>query len=162
MSSVDFVIGFIAGEATFGFNTKRNSGKWYCRPYFKISLDSSDDYLLAEVREVFGGLGKFYEENERSVVRWEIHNKQDLNKLKNRIISEGSGPWFASKKYEAFKTWVKIVDIYSSGDCDDQDRVNMTQIAINEGLNTNSGHKDANYGRVIKWYSENRNVEPQL
>jgi len=161
MVSVDFALGFIAGEGCFSL-VKKNYGKekLYCIPQFQLGVDPTDAYVVQEVRETFGGIGSVYEsENE---FKWTVNSKEDMLKMCSVINDHDNGPWLASKKREAFKSWEKIVEIHVNGASTDQDRVNMAHIAQNESLNVGSGGSDAEWGSFIDWYAENRNTYPEV
>lgn len=165
MVSTDFALGLIAGEGSFTLNkrTYPSKNKPYCYPTFQLCMNVDEKYLVAEVREVFGGVGSIsiheYEYKD-STVRWQIQSKEDVVKFCDIVDSHDDGPWLASKKREAYQTWKKMVGIYSNGPCNDRGRVEMAELARDEKLNVGAGGSDANWDSFIEWYGENRNVYP--
>jgi len=160
MTSIDFALGFIAGEASFTVGRTWSKGKPYLRPVFKIQLDKGDAYLLSEVQEVFGGIGGITER--KNVIHWEVGSTTELQKLVHMIDKNAKGPWLASEKKKSYEVWKDVVDVYTDGNSTDQDRVNMAKIASDGNLNVGNGGTDANYKKILDWYAENRNTYPEV
>lgn len=159
MVSTDFALGFIAGEGNFSLVKKTYSGKdkTYCAPRFQLGVDTSDSYVVLEIREVFGGIGSVYDSGDE--FKWTVNGEDDMEKMCNIIDNHDDGPWLATQKREAYQTWKKMVDIYSGGPCDDQDRVEMARLARDEELNVGAGGNDAEWDAFLSEYA-NRNVYP--
>ena len=60
MASVGFVLGLIAGEGSFTLNRRayQSKDKPYCQPTFQLCMNVGEEYLVSEVREVFGCVGQ--------------------------------------------------------------------------------------------------------
>jgi hypothetical protein len=129
-----------------------------------MTMAQSDAYLVTEVRESFGNIGSIHEHERRGadddVIQWSVQAKDDLEKLIDIIDKHEAGPWLASAKKEAYDVWKDIVAIYTDGQCDDQDRVDMATIAYRGELNSGAGGTDADWKQFLDWYESNRNVYP--
>jgi len=165
MGQIDFALGFFAGEASFGLKVRQiSTGKWYCRPYFSIGLDSKDDEILYQTHKLFDGVGSVDLRRNNSVIVWRIESSDDLEGFVSKIENNGKcSLWESSEKYETYSTWKKIVEIYTENrQTNDQQRVNMVSIAKNEMLNVGAGRQEVDYQKVINYYANERNVYPEV
>lgn len=161
-SVLSFSLGFFAGEASFGLKVRQiKNGKWYCRPYFSLGLDSKDENLLREVHRQFDSVGDVNLRRGGDVVVWRIESSNELENFVGSIEQNSSFIWKESEKYETYQTWKKIVGIYTENyETNDQQRVNMLSIAKNEELNVGAGRQEVDYQKPIEYYKEERNVYP--
>jgi hypothetical protein len=164
MEEISFALGFFAGEASFGLKVRQiSNGKWYCRPYFSIGLDSKDDEILYQTHELFDCVGSVDLRRNGSVIVWRIESSDDLESFVSRIENNDEcSLWRSSEKHSTYSTWKKIVEIYTKNkQTNDQQRVNMVSIAKNEMLNVGAGRQEVDYQKVIDYYADERNVYPE-
>lgn len=126
--SDSYVLGLIAGEGSFSYNTSLQRGSdVYIMPRFRLQLGEKDREQIYALQDQFSGAGSVYEQPNGLV--WSIENKEDLRVLKDRLSQIDGGPvWEVSQKKQSFEVWCQLVEIYCDGRTTDQQRREMVEL----------------------------------
>jgi len=110
----EFILGFIAGEGCFDTHiTETKTGNVNISSRFKVEVKTNDVELLKKMADYINA-GVVRERSGKDLCGWLVENKKDLKRIMN-FVENNKNAFQKSAKYESYKTWKKIVEIYCDG-----------------------------------------------
>lgn len=130
-SSYSMALGFIAGEGAFCITKQRGSNKPYVGIRFDLQVDSKDEELVREMRDLFGvGTVRVRERADgREHVAWTVTGKDSLEQLRDTIVEHVGSLWKSSEKCKNFNVWSRALDIYLDGKTTGDDQIRIAELA---------------------------------
>lgn len=149
MGDIDFLAGFIAGEAHLGV-TKNYQWKPYVHPRFSIDLHERDSDVLYKIAELIQAEDRIEHRKDRPHVSLRVKKSGQIERLRDMLDRCDSDLWKSSDKYENFQIWSEIVDIHCSTDSTttDEERKRIAELA--KELNKDAGHNNVDWDEFIE------------
>lgn len=130
-SQWDMALGFIAGEGAFCITKQRGENKPYVGFRFDLQVDSKDEELVREMRDLFGvGTVRVRERADgREHVAWTVTGKENLKQLRDAISAHAGPLWKTTEKCKNFNVWSRALDIYLDGKTTGEQQVRIAELA---------------------------------
>lgn len=151
--SLDFALGFIAGEGTFTISANRSGGLLYPKMRFSVRIHNNDKDGLLATYESFDNLGRIQDVNGRDTVSWAVEAKDELEQLRDMIEEHAPSAWWRTEKADNFRVWSNILDIHIDGRTTPEQSVEMFKMA-KDGLNVGRGIDEEQWEEYIEQVSE--------
>jgi len=145
---IDFIAGFLAGEASFTIQTNEEKGRLF--PVLSVIVHKKDEQTLKEMRNYFNA-GSIYDSPDDCKM-WRVNNKEDLRKVVEKL--DKCETWKVAEKYDQYQTWRQIVELYTERyHTSTENAIEMAELARDE-LNVGLGKSEESWDDFISLLKE--------
>jgi hypothetical protein len=140
---IDFIAGFLAGEASFTVQTNVSKNRVY--PVLSVIVHKKDKATLEMIRDYFDA-GAVYDSPDDCKM-WRVNNKKDLQTVVEELDQAES--WQVTEKYDQYVTWRRLVELYTEEyHTSTETAIEMAELARDE-LNVGLGKDEASWNEFI-------------
>lgn len=145
---IDFIAGFLAGEASFTIQTNENKKRLF--PVLSVIVHEKDEQTLKEMRNYFNA-GSIYDSPDDCKM-WRVNSKDDLQKVVEKL--DECDAWKVTEKYDQYQTWRQIVELYvEKYHTPTENAIEMAELARDE-LNVGLGKSAESWDEFISLLKE--------
>lgn len=146
MVSLDFVAGFLSGEASFTVYTREERGT--ISPRLSVMVHEKDKDTLYALKDFFDA-GEVYDRTDfDDCYHWRVSNGDDLQAVVERL--DECDTWQVTEKYDQYQTWRRLVELYTKEyHTTTETRIEMAELARDE-LNVGLGKTQEDWDEFIE------------
>lgn len=140
---IDFITGFLAGEASFTVQANTSANRIY--PVLSVIVHEKDVETLYAIQEFFDA-GAVYDSPDNCKM-WRVNNQKDLQAVVEELDQCES--WQVTEKYDQYITWRRLVELYTEEyHTSTETAIEMAELARDE-LNVGLGKSESSWNDFI-------------